>query len=131
SFAPPPPPGAVPGSKLAAAPLGIPGAQDAPLALPPQVSDTRQSAYYQGDQRVRTRQALIRQFQDEAAARYHNSSPWTFLSDLAAGMADSKSVSLPMMFAHGVGVASAAREKEREGALQDWLDLEKESGGLD
>jgi hypothetical protein len=66
------------------------------------------------------RAATISQLQalrQEAITRYRNPSPWEFLSNIGAGMASSHQLSLPLMFAQGVGQAWQARDQQQDHAL--------------
>jgi hypothetical protein len=70
---------------------------------------------------VRLYQAQLEQLKSQVAAGYRN--PWAFLSDLAAGMANSKSPLLATAFASGAGYASDQQEKRQRQALGDYTDL--------
>lgn len=68
------------------------------------------------------RQATVAQLQalrQDAINRYQNPSPWEFLSNIAAGMGSSHSLSLPMMFGQGVGLAWQQRDAAQDRALKD------------
>jgi hypothetical protein len=85
-------------------------------------------------QRAATIQQL-QQLRDESLDRYHNPSPWSFLSNIAAGMGASKSLNLAGAFGEGVGLASQRRDAEQQQALANTEALEKnieaiQTGGL-
>jgi hypothetical protein len=70
---------------------------------------------------VRMYQAQLEQLKGEVRAHYQD--PWAYLSDLAAGMASSKSPYLATAFASGAGYASGQQEKRRQQALSDLAGL--------
>lgn len=77
------------------------------------------------------RKATIRQFQEEAAMRYHNPSPWEFLSNIAAGMGASKSLNVAGAFGEGVGRAWQARDAQQQEAFNEWNNLQKDADSID
>ena len=71
-------------------------------------------------QLAQTRAATIQQLrglQQEQLARYHNPSPWEFLSSIAAGMGQSKSLNVAGAFGEGVGHAWQVRDQQQQQAL--------------
>jgi soluble lytic murein transglycosylase-like protein len=81
-------------------------------------------------QQADTRAATINQLQGEILHRYHNPSPWEFMANIASGMGQSKSLSLPMMFGQGVGQAWQVRDQQQQQQIQDYDALEKMRQGL-
>lgn len=77
-----------------------------------------------------TRAATINQLQGEILNRYHNPSPWEFLSNIAAGMGASKSLNLANAFGEGVGMATQQRDQQQQQAIQDYDALEKMREGI-
>jgi hypothetical protein len=81
-------------------------------------------------QQADTRAATINQLQGEILQRYHKPSPWDFLSNIAAGMGASKSLSLPLMFGEGVGLATKRQDEQQQQQISDYDALEKMRQGL-
>jgi len=75
-----------------------------------------------------TRAATIQQLQqlrDEQLERYHNPSPWEFLSNLAAGMSGSKNLTMAGAFSEGVGHAWKEREAQQQQSISNIEALQK------
>lgn len=91
--------------------------------VPPNYLDTL-------SQQADMRAATINQLQAQVLQRYQNPSPWEFLGNIAAGMGSSRSLSLPMMFGQGVGLAWQARDADQQRQMQDYDTLEKMREGI-
>lgn len=76
------------------------------------------------------RAATINQLQGQVLQRYQNPNPWEFLARIGAGMGASRSLSLPLMFAEGVGQAWQARDADEQRQMQDYDALEKMREGI-
>ncbi|HXA25584.1 MAG TPA: hypothetical protein VNW90_25175 [Acetobacteraceae bacterium] len=81
--------------------------------------------------------AQLQGLQQDTINRYRNPSPWEFLANIGAGMGASHQLSLPLMFAQGVGQAWQARDQQQDRALtqaealQQHIDAIQNIGGTE
>ena len=81
--------------------------------------------------------AQLQGLQQDSINRYRNPSPWEFLANIGAGMGASHQLSLPLMFAQGVGQAWASRDQQQDQALtqaerlQQHIDAIQNVGGTE
>ena len=134
--APAPPASSGPPAKAPAASYVMPSAPQSDLLSTANIARTRQmydallgtSPEYR-QQLQQERAASIAQLQalrQDAVNRYRNPSPWEFLANIGAGMGASKQLSLPLMFAQGVGAAWQARDEQQDKALTEANALQKQ-----
>ena len=83
------------------------------------------------DSLTQQKKAAILQYQEEAAQRFHHPNPWEFLSNIAAGMGQSKSLNFAGAFGEGVGHAWAQRDQQQQAAFNEWNALQQDADKID
>lgn len=107
------------------------------IANPPQADPYAQSRAQldQLIQQLNVGRATINQLQSQVLTRTQHADPWTYLGNMAQGMADYAAAhpyaGTGLAFAHGAGVANQYKDEARRGALSNYLALEKAGQEID